>query len=41
VVSGLDVADKISRGKVRGERPVDPAKLIRVTIERVGSAPKK
>jgi peptidyl-prolyl cis-trans isomerase A (cyclophilin A) len=41
VVSGLDVADKISHGKVRGERPVDPAKLIRVTIERVGSAPKR
>jgi peptidyl-prolyl cis-trans isomerase A (cyclophilin A) len=41
VVSGLDVADKISHGKVRGERPLDPAKLIRVTIERVGPAPKK
>jgi cyclophilin family peptidyl-prolyl cis-trans isomerase len=41
VVSGLDVADKISHGKVRGDRPVDPVKLISVTIERVGPAPKK
>jgi peptidyl-prolyl cis-trans isomerase A (cyclophilin A) len=37
VVSGLDVADKISHGRVRGERPVEPAKLLGVTIERVGS----
>ena len=35
VVSGLDVADKISRAPVHGERPVEPAKLIGVTIERV------
>jgi peptidyl-prolyl cis-trans isomerase A (cyclophilin A) len=41
VVSGLDVAGKISHGRVRGERPMDPAKLIGVTIERVGQAPKK
>ncbi len=41
VVSGLDVAVKISRGKVHGDRPVDPAKLIGVTIERVGPPPKK
>jgi peptidyl-prolyl cis-trans isomerase A (cyclophilin A) len=41
VVSGLEVADKISHGRVRGDRPVDPAKLIGVTIERIGSAPKK
>jgi peptidyl-prolyl cis-trans isomerase A (cyclophilin A) len=40
IVSGLEVADKISRGRVHGERPVDPAKLINVTIERVGAAPK-
>src|SRR5271166_4451290 len=38
VVSGLDVADKISHGKVRGDRPVEPAKLIGVTIQRVGPA---
>jgi len=41
VVSGLDVAGKISHGKVHGDKPVDPAKLISVTIERVGPAPKK
>jgi peptidyl-prolyl cis-trans isomerase A (cyclophilin A) len=41
VVSGLDVADKISRGRLKGDRPVDPAKLISVTIERVGPAVKK
>ncbi|HVO99273.1 MAG TPA: peptidylprolyl isomerase [Bryobacteraceae bacterium] len=41
VVSGQDVADKISKVKVRGDRPVDPVRLITVTIERVGPAPKK
>ena len=41
VVSGLDVANKISRAPVRGDRPVDPARLIGVTIERIGPAPKK
>jgi cyclophilin family peptidyl-prolyl cis-trans isomerase len=41
VVSGLPVADKISRAPVRNERPVTPARLIRVTIERVGADPRK
>lgn len=41
VVSGLDVAEKISRARVRGDRPVDPAKLIGVTIERISRPPKK
>jgi len=41
VVSGLEAADKISHGRVRGDRPVDPAKLIGVTIERIGPAAKK
>jgi peptidyl-prolyl cis-trans isomerase A (cyclophilin A) len=41
VVSGLEVADKISHGRVRGERPVDPAKLIGVKIERVDPSSKK
>jgi peptidyl-prolyl cis-trans isomerase A (cyclophilin A) len=41
VVSGLDTADKISHARVKGDRPVDPAKLIGVTIERVGPAPKE
>jgi peptidyl-prolyl cis-trans isomerase A (cyclophilin A) len=41
VVSGLDVADKISHTRVRGERPVNPPKLIGVTIERIGPASKR
>jgi peptidyl-prolyl cis-trans isomerase A (cyclophilin A) len=40
-VSGLEVANKISRARVQGDRPVEPAKLIGVTIERIGPAPKK
>jgi cyclophilin family peptidyl-prolyl cis-trans isomerase len=39
VVSGLDVAVKISHARVKGDRPVDPPKLIGVTIERVGPPP--
>lgn len=35
VVSGQDVADKISHARVKGDRPVVPAKLISVTIERI------
>jgi peptidyl-prolyl cis-trans isomerase A (cyclophilin A) len=41
VVSGMDVASKISHARVHDERPVDPAKLISVTIERIGPVPKK
>ncbi len=41
VVSGLEVADKISHVRVRGDRPVNPVKLISVTIERIGPNPKK
>lgn len=41
VVSGLDVAVKISHEAVRGERLIDPVKLIGVTIERIGPEPKK
>jgi cyclophilin family peptidyl-prolyl cis-trans isomerase len=41
VVSGLEVAGKISHAPLRGDRPVDPAKLIGVTIERIGPEPKK
>ena len=41
IVSGLDVAEKISHEPLRGDRPVEPAKLIGVTIERVGPPPKK
>jgi len=41
VVSGLDVATKISHAPVRGDHPVDPAKLVSVAIERIGPEPKK
>lgn len=41
VVSGKEVADKISRVRVKGDRPVDPPKLIAVTIERIGTPPKR
>jgi peptidyl-prolyl cis-trans isomerase A (cyclophilin A) len=41
VVSGVEVADKISKARVQGDRPVDPVKLIGVTIERISPAPKK
>jgi peptidyl-prolyl cis-trans isomerase A (cyclophilin A) len=41
VVAGLEVADKISRARVHGDRPVDAAKLIGVTIERIEPGPKK
>ncbi len=40
VVSGLDVASKISHTRVKGDRPVDPPKLLGVTIERIGPPPK-
>jgi len=39
VVDGLDVVEKIGRGPVHGDRPVDPVKLISVTIERIGPEP--
>jgi len=41
VVEGLDVVAKINHGKLHGDRPVDPVKLIGVTIERVGPEPVK
>lgn len=40
VVSGLDVVSKISHAPVHGEKPVDPVKLVSVTIERIGGAQK-
>jgi peptidyl-prolyl cis-trans isomerase A (cyclophilin A) len=39
IVEGKEVVAKINHGKVRGDRPVEPVKLIKVTIERVGPAP--
>ena len=35
VVSGQEVVDKINRAKVKDDKPVDPVKLIGVTIQRV------
>jgi hypothetical protein len=40
-VEGIDVVERIDRGPVRGDRPVDPVKLISVTIERIGPEPVK
>jgi len=39
VVDGMDVVNKIGRSPVRGDRPVNPVKLISVTIERIGPEP--
>jgi peptidyl-prolyl cis-trans isomerase A (cyclophilin A) len=41
VVEGLDVVSKINRAPVHGDKPVDPVKLIGVTIERIGPEPAK
>jgi hypothetical protein len=40
-VEGQGVVAKINHAPVRGDRPVDPVKLIGVTIERVGPEPVK
>lgn len=40
VVEGEDVVSKIAHAPVHGDKPVDPVKLISVTIERIGAAPK-
>ena len=40
VVRGMDVVSKISHAPVHGEKPVEPVKLIDVTIERIAKAPK-
>jgi cyclophilin family peptidyl-prolyl cis-trans isomerase len=39
VVEGLDVVTRINKAPVRGEQPINPVKLISVTIERVGPVP--
>jgi cyclophilin family peptidyl-prolyl cis-trans isomerase len=36
VVSGMEVVDAISHAPLHGDKPVDPVKLISVTISRVG-----
>lgn len=41
VVRGIDVVNKINHSPVHGDKPVDPVKLLTVTIERVGPEPGK
>jgi len=41
VVAGMDVVLKISRMPVHGEKPVDPVKLMDVTIQRIDTAKKQ
>jgi peptidyl-prolyl cis-trans isomerase A (cyclophilin A) len=41
VVEGQDVVSRINHASVHGDKPVDPVKLITVTIERVGPEPVK
>jgi len=39
VVEGMDVVSKISHAPVHGDKPVNPVKLLSVTIARVGPEP--
>jgi peptidyl-prolyl cis-trans isomerase A (cyclophilin A) len=39
VVEGQEVVAKINHAHVRGDKPVDPVKLLSVTIERIGPEP--
>jgi peptidyl-prolyl cis-trans isomerase A (cyclophilin A) len=39
VVAGMEVVDAISHAPLHGDKPVDPVKLISVTISRVGPEP--
>jgi peptidyl-prolyl cis-trans isomerase A (cyclophilin A) len=39
VVSGMEVVDAIGHAPLHGDKPVDPVKLISVTISRVGPEP--
>jgi cyclophilin family peptidyl-prolyl cis-trans isomerase len=41
VVEGQDVVSKINHAPVHGDKPVEPVKLIHVTIERIGPEPGK
>jgi cyclophilin family peptidyl-prolyl cis-trans isomerase len=41
VVEGQDVVSKINEAKVHDDKPVEPVKLISVTIERIGPEPVK
>jgi len=41
VVEGLDVVAKINRAPLRDDKPIEPVKLITVTVERVGLEPSR
>ena len=41
VVDGKDVVSRINHAPVHGDKPVDPVKLIGITIERIGPEPVK
>jgi cyclophilin family peptidyl-prolyl cis-trans isomerase len=41
IVDGQDVVSKINHAPVHGDKPLDPVKLIGVTIERIGPEPVK
>ena len=41
VVTGMDVVNRINHAPVHGDKPVDPVKLLTVTIERFGPEPGK
>jgi cyclophilin family peptidyl-prolyl cis-trans isomerase len=41
VVEGQDVVSRINHAPVHGDKPVNPVKLINVTIERIGPEPVK
>jgi peptidyl-prolyl cis-trans isomerase A (cyclophilin A) len=41
VVAGQDLVSRINHAPVRGDRPVEPVKLISVSIERIGPEPVK
>jgi cyclophilin family peptidyl-prolyl cis-trans isomerase len=41
VVDGQNVVERIDRGPVHGDKPVNPVKLTTVTIERIGPEPEK
>jgi cyclophilin family peptidyl-prolyl cis-trans isomerase len=40
VVEGMGIVTKINHGKLNGDKPIEPVKLINVAIERIGSEPK-
>lgn len=40
VVSGMDVVQEIDHEPLKGDKPVDPVKLISVTLKRVGPPPR-